>query len=268
MPYFDLEDDVQLYYEELGHGQPVIFIHGVWMSSRFFQKQMGYFSERYEAIFLDLRGHGRSTHVPYGHTVAGYARDLHAMIRGLGIENAVLVGWSMGAFVIWDYFKQFGAENVRATVVVDESASDYKSPDWPLGLADFPTLCHFMNAVQTDRAQFVREFIPLMFRDKPAEDDVAWMFEEITRLPESIASAILFDQTVQDYRPALSQVTVPTLICSGRDEKLIPVSAGEHLQENLVQARLLVFENSGHCPFLEEPERFNQEVDRFIQSLG
>ena len=152
--------------------------------------------------------------------------------------------------------------------MVDQSASDYKWDDWPFGFADFPTLCHVMSAVQTDRDAFVKDFIPLMFKEPPAEDDFQWMFEEITMLPESIASAIIFDEAVQDYRPVLKKVTVPTLLCFGRDEKLVPVAAGEHLQENIPDARLVVFENSGHCPFLEEPDRFNQEVDQFIQSLG
>lgn len=268
MAYFDLGNQIQLYYEDQGQGLPVIFIHGVWMSSRFFHKQMPYFRQRYRAIALDLRGHGRSTHVHYGHTVAQYARDLRALMHGLALEPVVLIGWSMGAFVIWEYFKQFGAENIKATVVIDESASDYKWPDWPLGFADFPTLCHVMSGLQTDRAETVRDFIPLMFKDPPAESDVQWMFEEITRMPESIASAILFDQTVQDYRPVLPQIKVPTLLCFGADEKLVPVAAGEHLQQTMPNARLVVFENSSHCPFLEEPERFNAEVDRFIQSLG
>ncbi len=267
MAYFDLGDQIQLYYEDQGQGLPLLFIHGVWMSSRFFHKQIPYFSQRYRVIALDLRGHGRSTQVHYGHTVAQYARDVRALMRGLGLESAVLIGWSMGAFVIWDYFKQFGAENVKATVVIDESASDYKWPDWPIGFADFATLCHIMSGIQTDRAATVRDFIPLMFKEPPAENDVQWMFEEITRLPESIASAILFDQTVQDYRPVLPQIQVPTLLCFGADEKLVPVAAGEHLQQTLPNARLVVFENSSHCPFLEEPDRFNEEVDRFIQSL-
>jgi pimeloyl-ACP methyl ester carboxylesterase len=186
----------------------------------------------------------------------------------LGLKQVVLVGWSMGAFVLWDYIKQFGVENLKATVIVSESASDFKWPDWPNGIADFPGLCGMMHDVQTDRAAFVRSFIPLMFKNAPSETDTAWMFEEITRLPESIASSILFDQTVQDYRPILHQVTVPTLACFGRDEKLIPVAGGEHLVKNLPSARLLMFEESGHCPFLEEPDRFNGEVDQFIMSLN
>ncbi|MBE9513085.1 MAG: alpha/beta hydrolase [Chloroflexi bacterium] len=266
MSYLSL-NGTRLYYEEKGRGQPIIFIHGVWMSGRFFQKQLDYFAQRYRTIILDLRGHGRSAQAHSGHTIANYARDLHGLMQGLELANVVLVGWSMGAFVIWDYFKQFGTKNVKATVIVDESASDFKTPDWSLGIFDFQSLCHLMANVQTDRETVVREFIPEMFQKEPAEADVRWMFDEMTRLPESIASAILFDQTLQDYRPVLSSFTVPTLLCFGSDEKLCPVAAGEHLHQSLPNTQLIVFEQSGHCPFLEEPARFNQEVHNFIQSL-
>ncbi len=267
MPKLDLKT-TRLHYEDAGKGRPVIFIHGVWMSSRFFQKQKPHFSKGYRFIAPDLRGHGRSQHVHSGHTIAQYARDLHDLVHKLKLKDVVLVGWSMGAFVLWDYIRQFGVGNIRGTVVVEESASDFKWADWPNGIADFPGLCGMMRDVQTDRAAFVKAFIPLMFKDPPSKQDAHWMFDEITRLPESIASSILFDQTVQDYRADLVKVTVPTLLCFGRDEKLIPVAGGEHLHKNLSSSRLIVFENSGHCPFLEGSDRFNREVDQFIQSLG
>ena len=268
MPYFDLGDEVKLYYQEQGEGQPILFIHGVWMSGRFFERQLSYFGQRHRAIALDLRGHGRSQPAPAGHTVAGYARDVRAFIDHLGLKEVILVGWSMGCFVIWDYFDQFGPQNIKATVLVEETPSDYQWPDWPLGFAGFDDLREIMSTVQTDRAAFVREFIALMFKEAPSEADFEWIFEEITRPPECIASAIIFDQTVQDYRPVVPKVSVPSLLCFGRDEKLIPIAGGEYLAEHMPEARLVVFEESGHCPFLEETERFNQEVERFIQSLG
>jgi non-heme chloroperoxidase len=267
MPYFH-HNGAQLYYEEHGQGQPVLFLHGMWMSSRFFHKQLAYFSQRYRTITLDLRAHGRSSHVHSGHTVANYTHDVHAFVQHIGLTDLVMIGWSMGAFIIWDYVSEFGPENLKATVVVDQSASDFKWPDWPLGVFDFATLCQLMARVQTERAALVKGFIPELFKNPPADEEAEWVFEEITRLPESIAGAIFFDQSVQDYRPKLPKVSVPTLLCFGGDEKLVPVAAGEHLQQNLPHARLVVFEESSHCPFLEEPDRFNREVDQFMRSLG
>jgi non-heme chloroperoxidase len=267
MPRFDL-GGAELYYEELGAGRPVVFIHGVWMSGRFFRHQLPYLGRSCRAIALDLRAHGRSTQAPSGHTVATYARDLHAFLERRELDGAVLVGWSMGCMVVWDYVKQFGTGRIAATVLVEQSPSDFRWPDWPFGTFDLDALLDAMTRLQTDRDGFIREFLPLMFKDPPSDADEQWMFDEITRAPESIAAAILFNQTMQDYRPVLERVTVPSLVVVGRDEKLVPVAAGKYVAERLPDARLLVFERSGHCPFLEEPERFNEEVDRFIRSLS
>jgi pimeloyl-ACP methyl ester carboxylesterase len=256
-----------LHYEDEGSGAPVVFVHGVWMSGRFFERQRPYFRERYRTIVLDLRGHGRSEHVHTGHTVAQYARDLRAFMQALELRDAVVVGWSMGSLVLWEYVKQFGTDGLRAIVVVDQSPSDFKWPDWPQGFLDFEGLAHVMAAVQTDREALVRDFIPLMFKDPPSEADTAWMVEEIVRPPCSVASAIIFDQTVQDFRPVLPSVTVPALIVTGADEKLVPLAAEQFVAEQMPDARLVVLEESGHCPFLEEPERFNQVVDEWIRSL-
>ncbi|MFZ3589659.1 alpha/beta fold hydrolase [Bacillus sp. DJP31] len=267
MPIMKLEDGVELYYEDAGQGKPILFIHGVWMSSRFFQKQIPYFSQEYRVLAVDLRGHGRSSHVQKGHTVANYARDLRAFIGNLDLKDVTLVGWSMGAFVVWEYLHQFGEENVKATVIVDELASDFKWPDFEIGAFDFPALIHIMREVQTNRVEFLHGFIPLMFKEELNKLDLDRMLEEVTKIPESIASAILFDQSVVDCRPYLSEIKVPTLLCFGREEKLIPVAAGEHLLKNIQNSRLEIFENSCHCPFLEEADLFNEVVDLFIRSL-
>jgi pimeloyl-ACP methyl ester carboxylesterase len=93
------------------------------------------------------------------------------------------------------------------------------------------------------------------------------MVEEIMRPQCSVASAIIFDQTVQDYRPVLPSVTCPVLVLTGADEKLVPIAAAEEVASRTRDARLVVFGESGHCPFLEEPDRFNEVVDGWIRSL-
>jgi pimeloyl-ACP methyl ester carboxylesterase len=256
-----------LHYEERGSGTPIIVIHGVWMSSRFFAHQLEGLSGEFRVIALDLRGHGQSEHVQHGHTVAQYARDLRAAMEQLGLTDVVLAGWSMGAFVIWEYLKAFGNQDLKGTIIIDESASDFKWPDWPYGFADLAALSHLISAIQLDQAGFVRGFIPAMFKNAPSDADAQWMLEEITRVPAAIASTILFDQTVQDYRPLLGSITIPTLLTFGRDEKLIPVAAAEHLAEQIAGAQLVMFEESSHCPFLEEPARFNQVVADFVKGL-
>ncbi|MFJ8526697.1 alpha/beta fold hydrolase [Bacillus sp. NPDC094106] len=268
MPRIKLENSVELYYEDQGKGKPILFIHGVWMSSRFFHKQTPYFSDKYRAISIDLRGHGRSSHIETGHTITSYARDLHTFIEALALKDVTLVGWSMGAFVVWEYIKQFGEQNIQGSVIVDELASDFKWPDFPIGAFDFPTLIHLMREIQTNQTEFLKGFIPLMFKEPLSPEDLTWILEEVTKVPASIASAILFDQTVVDYREELKTITKPTLLCFGREEKLIPVAAGEHLHKHIHNSQLVIFENSCHCPFLEETDHFNHVLHAFIESLS
>lgn len=268
MPFLNIEDAVELYYEDVGMGQPVIFIHGVWMSSRFFKKQLPYFRQKYRAISLDLRGHGQSSHVPTGHTVANYARDLKKFIDQLHLKNVTLVGWSMGAFVIWEYLQQFGEDNVKGTVIVDELASDFKWPDFEIGAFDLPALTGMMRDIQSDQKGLLQGFIPLMFKKDLSESELEWMLAETTKMPASIASAILFDQSIIDCRPYLNQITKPTLLCFGKEEKLIPVAAGEHLNRAIPNSKLELFEESCHCPFIEEADKFNRVVDEFIGGLN
>lgn len=262
-----LSDGTSIYFEDVGNGEPVIFIHGVWMSGRFFEKQIEYFKTDYRVLIPDLRGHGQSEKVHHGHTIAQYAEDIRQFITNLKLENVTLVGWSMGAFVIWEYLKLFGDKHIKSTVIVDELASDFKWPDFSIGAFDMETLTSFMREVQRDQKAFLKGFIPLMFKKELSLSELDWMLEETTRLPASVASAILFDQSVVDYRSSLPDYDIPTLLCFGKEEKLIPVAAGKHLLNALPNAKLHIFEESCHCPFLEETDVFNKIVDNYIKGL-
>jgi pimeloyl-ACP methyl ester carboxylesterase len=258
----------ELYYEDAGEGQPVVFVHGLWMSSRFFQRQLPYFAERYRTIALDLRGHGRSEKTATGHTVAQHARDVRGLLEALDLTDAVLVGWSMGSLVIWDYVEQFGVDRLRAMVDIDQSPSDFRWPDWPHGFLDLETLHEVHTGVQADQRATAEHFVPMMLAAPPDAAETAWMRDEMLQVPPGIACSILFDQSVVDYRETLPKVTVPALLCIGRVEGLVPVAAGEYMVERMPDATMVVFEESNHCPFLEEPDRFNSVVDEWIRALG
>ena len=101
------------------------------------------------------------------------------------LKDVILVGWSMGAFVVWEYLKQFGQENVKGNIIVDEMASDFKWPDFPIGAFDLPALISLMQGIQLDRTSTLENFIPLMFKDELTEEDKHWVMKEVTKMPES-----------------------------------------------------------------------------------
>lgn len=263
----DIGNGVQIYYEEKGSGQPVLFVHGLWGTCRYFYHQLGWFGERYRAIALDLRGHGRSSMTLSGQTVPTYAKDLLTFMDTLGLQDVVLVGWSMGSFVIWDYYQQFGAENIKGMVDIDQAPTDFKFDDFPVGLITFDMLRQWVAETQTNRNELAKDIVRMWFKNPLSDEEFEWMYHETTRAPEVVAGTILFDQSVRDYRPVIEGFSIPTLICFGADETLQSLEAARWMEGVMKQAKLEVFEQSRHCPMLEEPERFNKVVDAFIRSL-
>lgn len=85
-----------LYYEEHGEGQPIVFLHGATAGLRYFESQLTGLSNEFRAIAVDFRGHGRSEKTEVGHTIGQYARDVQAFVEHLELDQVVLAGWSMG----------------------------------------------------------------------------------------------------------------------------------------------------------------------------
>ena len=260
---------ITLAYDEVGpeDAHPLVLVHGISMSRRYFRRQLEPLSARNRVIAVDLRGHGESEKVEFGHTVPQYARDLRQFLEALGVERPVLLGWSMGAFVAFEYIRQFGTGGLRGLIDVDESASDFKWDGWEHGFLDLPSLHSLMTSVQDDKDAFINGFLPEMFHQPPAPAELQWMISESTMLPTGALSAILFDQTVQDYRDVLPSIDIPALICWGEHDQLLPVSGAPYMRDHIPGARLEVFGESGHCPFLEESAKFNAVVQEFVDAL-
>lgn len=265
MPYAQC-NGADLYYEDDGQGTPIVFLHGVMHSLRFFEAQLEAFSNDYRAVAFDFRGHGRSENTELGHTVAQYARDLHTFVEQRDIEDAVFVGWSMGAYVSWDYVDQFGTDRIRGLVDVDIEATRFRWDDYQYGLYDLDRLRETLELAQRDQTSIIEEFTEQVFTE-PSEETIALQFDEMSRTPASIRSAILFDTLTRDYRDVLPQIDVPMLVCAGAAETRGTVDPVRHVTNLVPDTTFELFEHSGHCPPYEEPERFNRVLGRFVESL-
>ena len=259
-------NNILLHCKHLGEGEPVIFLHGVWMSSNFFKLQEEYFSKKYDYYAIDFRGHGKSTDNGSGHTIKTYATDLNDFITKHNLKNVNLVGWSMGAFVIWQYLKNFGADNIKTVTVVDQGPIDLKHSESDIAPLDLPGLVHFMELTQENQEEALNALMPLMFKESLPESELAWMKEEAMKMSPNSAACILFSQSMVDFREDLKDFDVPALLIFGADEKLLQTENGKFIAERMPNSKLVIFEESGHCPFLEEPNKFNQTVDEFIQN--
>jgi pimeloyl-ACP methyl ester carboxylesterase len=264
---YTLNNGVTLHLVDAGQGVPVVFIHGVMMSGRFFERQVPFFSPSNRVLIPDLRGHGQSEKVLEGHTVGNYAQDLRLLLDDLGVERPFLIGWSMGAMVVYEYLKAFGSASVRGICIVDQPPSDYAWEGYPFGVLTPTSLAEMVEGIQLDQRAVADEFAQLM-QHEPDEATSTWMAEEIMRVPAVVASTILVNQTLRDYRAFLPEIACPALVVFGRDPKLTPPEAGEYIAGQIPGARLVVMEESSHCPFYEESQKFNGILAEFAQGLS
>ena len=262
----ELPDGARIAHDDLGSGRPVVLIHGVSMSRRFFERNVDGLAERFRVINVDLRGHGESPAHEGGHTVAQYARDVRHLIDALGLDGAVLVGWSMGSLVIWDLIRQFGTGGLAGHVVVSQGPSDLKQPDWEHGGFTVEGLHRTLAAAQADYRGVMERLVLAMLRDEPSTTEHDLLLRETLRVGANAGTCILLDQSLQDYRDVVGTYELPTLLVWGRDEKLVPLAGGEWLAER-IPGELVVFERSGHCPMWEEPARFTQVVGDWAAGL-
>jgi pimeloyl-ACP methyl ester carboxylesterase len=258
---------VELNVRDAGDGRPVAFLHGVTCSGWFFKHQLDRAGTgAWRAIVPDFRGHGDSEKVLEGHTVPNYAQDLHALLESLGVERPVLVGWSMGAMVAFEYLKAFGQDSVAGLVVVDQPPSDFAWPGYEFAMFTPEVLGHTVDALQMTQPAVAEEFAGLMLH-APTPEVVEEFVRELCKPPAAVATSILVDQTFRDYREFLPEISVPTLVAFGGDDKATNPAAGKWMADRIPGARLEVFEASSHCPFFEEPEAFNRALEGFLAGL-
>lgn len=264
-------DGTRLFYDEAGEGRPLVLIHGWTFSGRFFAPRVPALARHARVISPDLRGHGRSEKPGHGYRVARLAADLRDLLEALDLRDAVLLGWSLGAPVIWSHLELFGRERVAGAVFVQQSPRQYYSPDWKLGhrgCFDAASLAVTLTKLQTDPAGFDAQNLSSCVH-KPLNDDERRAFlAEMALSPPDARAGIMSDMTVQDWRDLLPHLDLPALMMVARRDSVFPPEGPAFVGEQMPNAQTLFFEESSHMLFHDEPEKFEAGVIGFLGRLG
>lgn len=252
---------VSLRYDRAGSGPPVLLIHGWTCNRTFWERQVQALRDRFTLITPDLRGHGESSHPRTGYTVNGLTADLEQLVRALGVPRIALVGWSMGGLVAMKLAQRLGerASALGLVCTTPGALTEGKSPTVPAERA-----AEIRKAVNDDFRAYTRAFTAQFFKDGTNHPLYAWALSQTQKTPPHVAAACLELILSADAREDLKTLKVPTAVLHGRHDALLPLSGGEHLAKHIKGAKLVVFENSGHAPFLEEPDAFNEALGTFL----
>lgn len=257
-----------LYYETHGEGQPLVFLHGGTAGLRYFEPQLMGLSNEFRTIAVDFRGHGRSEKTELGHSISQYARDVQTFLEQLELDQVVLVGWSMGAIISWEYIHQFGTGRLRALVDIDMEPSPLKRPDYEHGTYGSEDLEEAIDMIQQDPIGLLDEQAEALLKDPPSRELRNLVLDEGSRTPPPIQGSLVAALSfMRDYRNVLGEIDVPALVCAGADEKWRSVASVEYAAELIPDAKFELFQESGHCITVEEPDRFNRVLSGFVESL-
>lgn len=267
--FIEVAPNVRLHVTDLGEGKPLVLIHGWPLSDAMYEYQYQYFVERsIRVIGITLRGFGISDK-PYGkYDYEVFATDIKTVLKKLEIRDAVLGGFSMGGAIALYYAARFKAARISKLALFGAAAPIWtQRPDYPFGLSQEDAQ-QLIDLSRIDRPKLYEDFGKIFPASETSVSPgmAAWLGQINWEASPYAATQCLIALKNTDLRPQLAEINVPTTIFHGRYDKICDYQLAEQMQQGIKGSYIVTFEQSGHALFIEEMQKFNQELEEFIQS--
>ena len=258
-----LDGGLEIAYDDVGTGQPVLFIHG-WPHNRsLWAAQLSGLPTHARCLAPDLRGFGGSSVMP-PYAIDQYADDLAAFLGVVGVESAVVCGVSMGGYVALSMLRRHPAL-LRALILTSTraTADTPEAREKRMRLIAFVRehgveelagrqLKSMVGETTFNSRPDVREALRLLMAGAPAEGVIGAL--------EAMAGRA-------DSTDLLAGIGMPTLVVSGSEDTFTPPDEVRALADAIPGSRLEVIRGAGHVCSYERPAAFNHVVSEFLASL-
>jgi len=254
-------DSINLNYEMVGDGEPLLFIHGLGSSLRDWEKQVEFFCIEYKVICFDLRGHGRSDKPEGPYSIALFVSDCVELIKALEIMPVHLIGISLGGMIALELAASV-PELVRSLVVVNSpSEVIVRTLKERLVMWQRFFIARFLGMRQMGKFLGDRLFpdpeqseLRRIFIDR-------WSENEPGPYREAMQAIVGWSVTER-----LCRIECPTLIVAAEHD-YTPLADKVLLTRRIERAELVVIENSRHGTPVDHPEEFNNAVADFLHRI-
>jgi non-heme chloroperoxidase len=244
-------NDIQIYYEDHGSGQPVLLIHGYPLNGDSWERQeRALLQEGFRVIRYDRRGFGRSSKPTVGYDYDTFAADLKALLDHLSLEDVVLVGFSMGTGEVTRYLGTYGSRGVSKAVLFGAIPPFLlKTDDNPEGVEEH-VFDEIKSAIAKDRYAYFKEFLDNFYNvDKLAPErisDLAWQASfNVAAGASPHATYACVDTWLTDFREDLKKIDIPMLVIHGTEDRILPYEATAKRLPALVEGLELVSVEGG-----------------------
>jgi pimeloyl-ACP methyl ester carboxylesterase len=272
-------DGTVIRYSTRGQGLPIVTCNGVANTSTFWHYFEDHFSKLAQVICWDYRGHGRSDipDDPDTFNIACYAKDMRAVMDHAGVEGAVLVGFSMGAQVILEFWRD-NSDRVLALVPLNGPCSNpfdaFGTAPWfekaytgifnyfiehptaleaaGVPLLKSPITWPVAKAVEIDRHRCSREEMDLYF-------------EHIAKMGFANELRALLGMANHSAEDLLPSINVPTLVIAGEKDGMCPMRLVKKTYRQVKGAELFVVPHGTHATLIEQPDAVNFRIETFLR---
>jgi len=258
-------NSITVNYNDMGEGKiPVVFIHGFPFDQSSWSLQLEYLQQYCRVITYDIRGFGKSTVTDEKPSIALLADDLVQFMDALQIPKAIVCGLSMGGYILLNalnrYPERFAAIILSNTQCIADTSEAKEKRQKNIQLIESGGLSEYSeNMIRNlfysesfvNRAEAVSNIRNTMLSTKPTI---------ITNTLHALANR-------EEMCYTLSNIIIPTLIISGKEDKSIPFQQSIFMHEQIPRSILHLIDKTGHLPNLEQPEEFNRLVKDFTMSM-
>lgn len=261
--------DVHVYYEIDGEGPDLVLVHAGCADHRMWDEQFPFYARHYRVLRYDMRGYGNSS---LSKNLFSNRDDLYDLLEALGIQQAHLVGCSMGSLTITDFALEH-SEKVKSLVLVSPALSGYQYEGPPP-----QPLLEMIEARKAGKIEHAAELQAQLWADGPKRNSdrsnravhelVRQMSLNALRLQEDIIreTTFLIEEPLQPpAKERLEQIKVPTLVIVGELDDDSEMAIADVLTTHIKDAKKVVIKGAAHLPNMEEPEEFNQIVLEFLK---
>ena len=267
-------------YRIAGSGPALLMIHGVGDDSATWGTVHAKLAKRFTVIAPDLLGHGESDKPRADYSLAAFANGMRDLLTALGIDRVTVVGHSLGGGVAAQFLYQYPQFVERVVLVAAGGVTTEVSP--ALKLVAMPMGAEALAALRIPGAvpalRLFGRAAKAVLGSTPVGRDIPDLLRVVERLRDPAALSA-FSRTLRSAVDGHGQFVtmldrsylvdvVPKQIIWGQDDMVIPVSHARIAHEAMPGSELEIFEDSGHMPHHDHPDRFVAAVERFIDSTA
>ncbi len=260
MPFFETPTG-KIYYEEYGHGPPLLIAPAFGATTRTYRGLLPNLTETHRVILYDLRGMGQSDDLPESPTLEWAADDLVGLMDHLGIGRATVLGPSMGAIIAQMFAVKYRERLDRLVVLTPPVTKSWHRSRINEMFAD---LLESHPPERLMRHMLVLALNPDFVDKRPSFLDQMAKSIQVTERERQTMLKLLGGSFVFEGVSGLETMDAPTLIIAGEIDMLTPPSQARLLHQQLPHSKLVIMSRVAHSPFLENTNATFREIRHFL----